>query len=276
MEDLSRFDHRLEPGTPLRGALDRQEQREQPFPVRGPSVFPQRLTERQVLGLGVSRKARRVRCHERERSALVVAVLGQVEVDATDDVPDRVAAPQEFLQRSLGFGELDPEGLPDLAPQRLENRWSDVFGALHRRRREGQSLELSGREGCNACLAARIFEPAPGGHESSPELAPVSKHGGQRDPDLAGAELQKPMTGPTLERGDEPMRKRLLEPGSVVRPAEHEPPMGREHRRERWNRPRSGFDAPSAISRYLHVIPVMARTARREWGAQRFRPDSTF
>ena len=60
--------------------------------VRRARVLAQRPAERQVLRLRVRRQPRRVRREEGERRLVVLAVLGEVEVDAADQVPRRALA----------------------------------------------------------------------------------------------------------------------------------------------------------------------------------------
>ena len=81
MEDLAGIDHRLQPGAMLGGALNRHQQRQQALAVVRAGIFLQRFSEREVLGLGGGREPCRVGRQERERSGLVLPVLGQVEVD---------------------------------------------------------------------------------------------------------------------------------------------------------------------------------------------------
>ena len=87
--DLARLDHRLQPRTLGGGALDRQEQREQLRLVGGACVFAQRAAERQVLRPGLRRQVGRVGRQKRERRVIIPAVLGEVEVDAADEMPCR-------------------------------------------------------------------------------------------------------------------------------------------------------------------------------------------
>ena len=119
--DLARVDHRLQPRALGGGALDRQEQREQPRLVGGAGVFAQRAAERQVLRLGVRRQLRRVGRQKRERRVIVPAVLGEVEMDAADEMPRRVLALEKRLDRRLRFGELGSKRRGDLSPERFEN-----------------------------------------------------------------------------------------------------------------------------------------------------------
>jgi len=49
-------------------------------------AFAQGLAEREVLGLAVGGEARRVGGQERERRRVVLAVLGEVEVDAAKSI----------------------------------------------------------------------------------------------------------------------------------------------------------------------------------------------
>src|SRR6266850_1788637 len=56
MKDLAGVDHALQPAATLGGALDRQQKRQQPFPVFRAGIFLQSLAERDMLGFGFSRK----------------------------------------------------------------------------------------------------------------------------------------------------------------------------------------------------------------------------
>ena len=121
VEDLARIDHRLQPRALLGRALHGQEQREQPRLVGGARVLAQGLAERQVLGLRLRRQPRRVRRQEGERRLLVPAVLGEVEVDAADQVPGRAPAREELLNRGLRLGQLHAERRVDRVPERLQD-----------------------------------------------------------------------------------------------------------------------------------------------------------
>ena len=94
VEDLARVDHGPEPRAGLGRPLHGQEEREQPVLLRRAGVLAQRLAEREVLGLAVGGEARGVGREEGEGRLVVLAVLGEVEVDAADQVPGRVPPPR--------------------------------------------------------------------------------------------------------------------------------------------------------------------------------------
>lgn len=99
MEDLAGIDHAFQPRAALRGALHGNEQRQQALPVRDTGELVQRLSEWQVLGFAVCGQASGVGGEEGERRRVVLTVLGQVEVDAANEVPGRAAVPEEVLHR---------------------------------------------------------------------------------------------------------------------------------------------------------------------------------
>ena len=111
--DLARIDHGLQPGACLGRALHRHQQRQQALAVARAGVLLQRLAERQMLRLAFGRKPRRVGRQERERRLLVLAVLGEIEVHAADQVPGRMAALEELLHGEPGLGQLGIEGRVD-------------------------------------------------------------------------------------------------------------------------------------------------------------------
>ena len=202
VEDLAGVDHRLEPRARLAGALHGQEQREQAVALRLPGVLAQRVTEREMLGLAVGGELPGVGGDEGEGRLVVLAVQGEVEVDAAHEVPRRAEAPEQFLRAEPGARPLVVEGGADLLPQRLEDRGAEVLRARHRRRGRGQRQErLARRRGSVPAPASRrrLRGRAERVHEEGAQLAPIREHGGQRRADLAGAELQQPVAGPAGE-----------------------------------------------------------------------------
>src|SRR5262249_53729294 len=91
--------------------------RQQPILRLGSGVLFQSLAERQVLGLALRRQPARVRGQKGERCVRVLAVLGQVEVDAADEVPRRVEGFQEIGQGDACGAELLVERGVDGVPQ---------------------------------------------------------------------------------------------------------------------------------------------------------------
>src|SRR5229473_4970012 len=105
-----------------------------------------------MLRLGLGRQLRGVGCEKRERGILVSSVLSEVEVDAADQMPRGVLAPEKCLERYRRFRQLGSKRLGGLRPERLESRGGDVLGAVHRRSRSGEGFEFLRRRGWNRCL----------------------------------------------------------------------------------------------------------------------------
>ncbi len=74
-----------------------------------------------MLSPGLRRQARRVSGEKGERGFRIAAIFGQVEMHPAYQIPGRVTALEEFLQRAAGFGKLGAERLPHALPQRGEN-----------------------------------------------------------------------------------------------------------------------------------------------------------
>ena len=142
VEDLAAVDHRLQPWAAFAGALDGHQQREEALAFPGAAIFLQSLAERQVLRLGGSRKARGVGREEGEGRLLVLAVLGEIEVDPADQVPGGMTALEEFLQRERGLGQLGVKRHIHAAPKTGEHLHRQIFRADHRRDRCGDPVEL--------------------------------------------------------------------------------------------------------------------------------------
>ena len=73
-----------------------------------------------MLRFGLRRQLRGVGGKKRERRLFVSAVLGEVEVNAADEMPCRVLALQELLGRRLRRRELGSKGLGSFGPEPLE------------------------------------------------------------------------------------------------------------------------------------------------------------
>jgi len=111
MKYFARIHHVFEPSAKLGGALDRHQQRQQALAVVGAGILLQRLAERHVLRLGSSRQAGRVSREKREGSILVLAILREIEMHPSDQVPGRIARFQESLDGKRGVRELCIERL---------------------------------------------------------------------------------------------------------------------------------------------------------------------
>ena len=97
--DAALVHHLAQPGALFRGALHGHEQRQEPCVLFSARVLAQSLRKRHVLRPGVCRQARGVRRQEGERRLGIIAVFGKVEVHPPHQVPCRVAALEEVLDR---------------------------------------------------------------------------------------------------------------------------------------------------------------------------------
>ena len=104
MKDFAGLDHLLQPYAGFRPSLYWNKQRKKPLFIRHARILAQGLTQWQVLGFRLSREPRRIGCHEGKGRLGVFPVLGQIEVDAADEVPCRVTKLKEILQAAFGFG----------------------------------------------------------------------------------------------------------------------------------------------------------------------------
>ena len=160
-------------------------------------IFAQRLAQRKMLGFGVRREPRGVGCEKSEGRLLVFAVFGKIEVHAADQVPRGIAALQEFLDRAFRLGQLDGESRVHFLPESLKDLCRQIFRARHRRRRQGQRLQLRiGGAGTRtfAASVADVRLGAEGRHIPCAEFSPVGEDGRKRSPDFTRSELEKPMT----------------------------------------------------------------------------------
>jgi hypothetical protein len=81
----------------LSSALDGHQQRQQTLSVSRTGVLLQGLAERQMLGLGRSRKSGRVSRKKRKRGVLVLPILCEVEMHAPNQVPGGMTAFEVLL-----------------------------------------------------------------------------------------------------------------------------------------------------------------------------------
>src|SRR5439155_22315870 len=88
-------------------SLDGRQQREQRCLVARSARFLDGLAERPMLHLRVRRQSRGVRRQEREGMLRIALVLGEVEADATDEVPNRILILHELLNGPLPAAQLE-------------------------------------------------------------------------------------------------------------------------------------------------------------------------
>ena len=235
MEDLAAVDHRLEPGAALCRALDRQQQRQQLL-VRRVGVFLQRTPQGQVLGLALLRQPGRVGGDKCERSCLVLAVLGQVEVHAADEVPGRIVAPQELLNVAPRFEQFGGECRVEVLPQRRKCHPREVFRARHGWGGIGQRRQhvVSGRHHLHLGTALLgVRQRAQRGYVARREVAPVGQNGRQRSRHFARTELQQAMARAARERLPKTVSGGGFQQRCVVRLDQRQTAVRREHGRQR-------------------------------------------
>jgi hypothetical protein len=200
MEDLAALDHGGEPRRRLRRALHGEQQRQQRVLARGARVLLQRLAERQVLRLGRAGEPRGVGGEEREGRLLVAAVLGEVEVDAADQVPGRALRVEEVLERLARGGVGRAQRVAELGPQRGERVGGDVLAASHRRRGARQLGQLGERR---RDRRRRLGAGADRRDVARGEVAPEAERRRQRRADLGRAEPEEAGAGAVGEGGDQ-------------------------------------------------------------------------
>src|SRR5206468_8247101 len=190
---------------------------------RGTCVFAQRAAKRQVLCPDLRRQVGRVGCQKRERRFIIPAVLGEVEVDAADEMPRRAPTLEKLLDRRLRFGELGSKRISDLSPESFEDRGRDVLGASHRRRGRGEYLELGERgRGYWRVVCLEIGVGADRRDQPRGEVAPVAEVCWKRGPDFASPELEQSVPRATSERAFEPAGERGRQLEGVLRHGEQQ------------------------------------------------------
>ena len=179
-----------------------EQEREEPLLVGRARVLAQRLAERQVLGLAVRREPAGVGREKGEGRLLVLAVLGEVEVHPPDEVPGRVQALEEVLDRGLRLGELawrrpSPSSLQS-ARSTSAVRYSapGITGAAEASDARSSS---AGDGGTSTLVLLDVRPRAECGDVAVAELPPVGEDRRQDLTDLGGPEPQEPVPGPSTE-----------------------------------------------------------------------------
>src|SRR5262249_25446318 len=104
-----------------------------PSPSRQTRSMTQSFAPGRMRRRGLGGSPRRVGGKKRERSLIVLPVFGKVEMHASDQVPGRMTALEELLDRKPGLSELGIESPVQVAPQIGQDRRRQIFGAIHRR-----------------------------------------------------------------------------------------------------------------------------------------------
>ena len=117
MIDFARVHQFLQPRALFRRSLNRPQQRKEPRLVRHARVFRQRAAERHVLGFRMRRQPVRVRCKKGEWRLGIIPILGEIEVNAADEVPRRILTLEEFFERDLRLEQFSSKSLVDFIPE---------------------------------------------------------------------------------------------------------------------------------------------------------------
>src|SRR4051794_12721043 len=113
-----------------------------------------------------------------KRRVRILAIFGEVEVHASDEVPCRIAALEELLNVDLRFRKFCRESGIEFLPQRAEHLRSEVLAAGHRRRDGYQMLDfLSKRYRDSLARTLSALLGAQGRHVACANLAPVGDDG---------------------------------------------------------------------------------------------------
>jgi hypothetical protein len=130
-------------------------------------------------------------------------VLGQVEVDAPDEVPDGVLGLQVSLDASPMAANRFAEECVELRPPGPEPGRIHVLAAGQRRHFAGKPVELAWR-GRDVHLSAPLLDvadTAEPGHEEPREVPEESQRGGEPGGDFDGPEVKEPGGRPAGEGG---------------------------------------------------------------------------
>ena len=232
LEDVSGVHQVLEQGAAGRGAADGGEERQERRPVAGKGA--ERLAEGLMLRAGPAREPGRVGGEKREGMIAVLLVLRQVEVDASDEVPDGVPGLEVRLDAALVAADLLSEERLELLPPRLEPLRIDVLGSGQGRGLAREPVDHPRRDR-DLHLGASLLEVADGaepGDEEPREVPEEAQVRRQRGGHLDGAEMKEP-GGRSLGEGgrDRPGRPRV-ERRRVGAVEEAEPARGGDRERE--------------------------------------------
>ena len=167
-----------------------------------------------MADLAVGGEPGRIGGEKGERPLGVLAVFGEMEMDAADMPPAAVARGEKGVEACAARGELVLEGLSELSPKRRERGGVEIFAASHRRRFVGEPDEFLVIRLRPLCLR----RAAAGGDEPHRQTAPEGKIGGQLRPCLAEAELQEPMARSARERSFEPRGDGVIKRDGRLRP----------------------------------------------------------
>lgn len=167
-----------------------------------------------------------VGCEEGEGRLLVLAIDGQVEVHAPDDVPHRIQSFEEVLNAIPGFAQLDGESRTDFAPECAQYVRRQILGTRHHRSGEGERGKIFlGRGQQLRAPLRRVWSGAQRRDVAAAELPPPGEDRRQNLPDLSGPESQQSMARPTGECLFDPLDERRIQFGDVFRGSKDEVPV---------------------------------------------------
>ncbi len=124
---------------------------------------------------------------------LIPLVFGEVKVDSTDDVPNRILSRQNLLYRPRCRADLASPRPQKRIPLRFKEIDGNVFTALHRGRGSGQRLQIRASDGNVHTLSLRfdLRSATEGGNEHASEVSPKAKCRRKRRSDLDRTEMQE-------------------------------------------------------------------------------------
>jgi hypothetical protein len=176
----------------LRSALYRHQKRKEAYAISGPGIFLQSLAEREMLSLGFGRKLRRVGRQEGEGSVLILAILREVEVNTSYEIPGWVTALEELLHGELGLRQFGIKGRIHAAPKIGQDLRRQVLRTSHGRNGRGHPGQFTVRRDRHPRLTS-LADPGEGAQRRNvacPEFPPKGQRWREGRADLVDAQSQ--------------------------------------------------------------------------------------
>lgn len=134
-------------------------------------------------------------------------------------IPDRIAALQEFLQGTVGFSKLCIEGLAHTAPQRSKNLGGEIFCACHDWRyvcQPGQFRGIVRRRPDRRAVLVTALGSTEGGDETSSEVPPPGKYQRKDCPCVVHAKREQAVSASPCEGALEAFRPVCIQHTAVI------------------------------------------------------------
>ncbi len=188
----------------LGGPRKGREQGQELAPVPGAGVLLEGPPQGAVHGPGLRGDLVDVGGEEGEGVVGLALVLGQMEADAADDIPDGAVSLQVTLDAIGQASGLGGEGLAELGPQLAKHLRRDQLGAEHRWGSLGEAGDLVGLGDRKMLRFGGVGGGAGFGHEGLAKVAPVGQGGVQVDADLPGAQVEQAGAAACVEGLEDP------------------------------------------------------------------------